>query len=97
MISILPLTVLGDSSQSQSEAAILLQGRVAKIIPEKNLVAVKPNKGKRVEVMINWNTEFIGFTKLEELKREQKIKIWYLSIKETKTAVKIEKLLTLGC
>ena len=83
--------------QGVAEEALFIQGKVQHISLAENTLTIKPNKGKKMRFLLNKQTNFIGFTSLTEIKKKQRLKIWYTHKEEGALAVKIKKLQELGC
>ncbi len=74
-----------------------MQGIIRSVSPDEQTMTIKQKKGPTISVIIDENTVFEGFYKLTELKRRQKIKVWYKPEKDNNKALKILKPLELGC
>ena len=75
----------------------LTEGKVKKFDPKKQVVTIQVNKREKVKISVNWNTALVGYSSLEEIKKGQRVKVWYTVVGEENRAVKVEKLLELGC
>jgi hypothetical protein len=64
---------------------------------EEQTVKIKVKKGPTIVLVIDKNTIFEGFYKLQELKARETVKVWYQPKPPTNRALKILKPLDLGC
>ena len=82
---------------SVNQTILMAQGKVKSFDNEKQLILIKTTKGERVSIALDWNTALIGYSSLQEIKKEQGVKIWYSVEVDKKTATKIERKLEVGC
>jgi hypothetical protein len=77
---------------------LLVEGKVSSVSIESNELTVKPNKGKKVMVLVDSETIFLGeAASLLDIEKRQKVKVWYLTEGERNRAIKVEKIPKLGC
>lgn len=86
-----------NTSEMSVNETLLIQGTVRRVLPGKKTIFVKVDKGAKVQILVGQRTGFVGISSLEELKKGQRVKVWYTVVGEEKRAVKVEKLLELGC
>jgi len=86
-----------NSSEMSNDEPLFIQGSVKRISLKKKIITLKPSKQERVEFKVDEHTDFIRMSALEELKKGQRLKVWYTAVGNEKRAVKIEKLPDLGC
>lgn len=99
---ILVLTALpargGSDEQGMSSADTLyVKGLVRSVTAADNTLTIRPNKGKKITVIVDPLTEFKGFYKLEDLEKRQIIEVWYRPGPTGNTAIKIVRPMELGC
>ena len=93
-----PLVAAQNSTSEMSvDDALFIQGSVKRISLEKNLITVKPSKKERIKIQLDEQTDFAGMSALEELKKGQRVKVWYTPVGDENRAVKVERLPDLGC
>ena len=73
------------------------KGLVSSVSPRKLQFAVRPLKGKRVVIEVDPDTIYEGVKQLEELLKKQQVKVWYRIDNEKNKAVKVKKMMELGC
>jgi hypothetical protein len=76
---------------------LFVKGIIRSVSPEDQTLTLKQKKGPNISFSIDKDTVFEGFYKLTELKRRQKIKVWYRPQQTKNRALKILKPLELGC
>lgn len=76
---------------------LFVKGLVRKISLEQNSLTVTPKDGRRITFVLDSNSEFEGFSKLEELKTKQSVKVWYRTEKDRNIILKILRPMDLGC
>ena len=89
--------VTDTEAMSVNQTILMAQGKVKSFDNEKQLLLIKTTKGERVTITLDWNTDLIGYSSLQEIKKEQGVKIWYSVEADKKTATKIERRLEVGC
>jgi len=97
---LLPATSLfADQFQEDvsTEQCLYAKGIIQSISPEKLTIILKQKEGPKIRLSIDKDTIFEGFYELKELKRRQKIKVWYQPGEQENKALKITKPLELGC
>lgn len=85
------------TSEISIDAPLFIQGIVKRISLEKNLISLKPSKQERVKIKVDGKTDLVQFSTLEELKKGQRLKVWYTVVGDENRAVKVERLPDLGC
>ena len=84
-------------SEMSTDEPLFLQGIVKRISLEKKSIAIKKGKDERVTIQVDEQTGFKGMSTLEELKKGQRVKVWYTAVGDTNIAEKVERLPDLGC
>jgi hypothetical protein len=84
-------------SEMSVDEPLFIQGSIKQVSLKKKLITVKPAKEERVKIQVDERTIFVRFSSLEELKKGQRIKIWYTAIGDKNIAEKVERLPDLGC
>jgi hypothetical protein len=77
--------------------APVLVGEVKKILPKEGVLVIKPEEGRRQELLLTKETVLRGVLLAEEIEVNQKVKVWYVVEGDTSTAVQIEVRPQLGC
>jgi len=94
------LGVAADSSYDEERSTneyLYARGLLSSVSIENGTISVRPAKGNRIKLKIEPTTIFEGFQSLEELERKQQVKVWYEPFGETMRALKVEKMMELGC
>ena len=86
-----------NTSEMSVDEALFIQGIVKQISLEKKLITVKPDKEERVKIQVDERTGFVRMSTLEELKKGQRVKVWYTAVGDKNIAEKVERLPDLGC
>lgn len=86
-----------DFKELSTDNMLYLKGVISKTYPNEMQISVKPPKGKLVRIIINSNTVLEGVTKVDDFKKEQQVKVWYSQGKGNNQAIKIKKMIRLGC
>ena len=90
-----------DAQNNNSEMSVnepqFIQGIVKQISLEKKLITVKPSKEERLKIQVDEQTGFVGMSTLEDLKKGQRVKVWYTPVGDIDIAEKVERLPDLGC
>ena len=87
----------GIGGRSVDQEFVLVEGKVRSIAIDDGTITVKPNKGKKVVVIIEPTTAYTGDSSLGEIKKNDVVKVWYVVDGENNIAIKVEKLPDLGC
>ncbi len=83
--------------ETSTDDMIYMRGIVSRVSPEEMQIAVRPLKGKRVVITIDPDTLLEGISQIDELEKKQQVKVWYSIQEETNKAIKIKKMMDLGC
>jgi len=86
-----------NTSEMSVDEPLFVQGIVKQISLEKKLITVKTGKEKRVKIQIGEQTDYVRMSTLEELKKGQRVKVWYSAVRDKNIAEKVERLPDLGC
>lgn len=91
------VTAQDSSSEISVEETLFTQGSIRKVSVENNTISVKVSKKERIQIMVTPLTDYIGMKSLTELKKGQRVKVWYTLTGEENRAVKVELLIDTGC
>lgn len=80
-----------------TEDMLYLRGLISKVDIDKMQISVRPPKGKRIRITIDPDTLLEGVSQIDEFEKEQQVKVWYSIDNDTNRAVKIKKMMELGC
>ena len=83
--------------ETSTENLLYIRGLVSKVYIEKMQIAVRPVKGKRIRITIDPDTLLEGVSQIDEFKKEQQVKVWYSVEADSNRAIKIKKMMDLGC
>ncbi len=83
--------------EQSTEDMSYVRGIVSRVYPDKMQISVKPAKGKRVRITIDLQTILEGVSHPDEFEKGQQLKVWYHEEGDVLRAVKIEKMMELGC
>ena len=83
--------------ETSTDDVIYMRGIVSRVSLEEMQIAVRPLKGKRVVITIDPDTLLEGIYQIDELEKKQQVKVWYSIQEETNKAIKIKKMMDLGC
>ena len=99
LLLVLPVWLPAEQNQTEvsTEAPIYVRGLVRKVYPEKMQISVRPVKGKAIRITIGPDTILEGLTKIDEFAKEQQVKVWYVVDQEGNRAIRIKKVMDLGC
>lgn len=84
-------------SETSADNTLYVRGLISSIYTDRMQIAVRPPKSKRIIITIEPATVFEGFQQLGELEKKQQVKVWYFIDDSGNRAVKIKKMLELGC
>ena len=85
------------SEEVSTDETMFVRGLISGVYDEKMQIAVRPLKGKRVVISIGPDTLLEGVSQLDELEKKQQVKVWYSIEDDGNKALKIEKMMDLGC
>ncbi len=103
LITVCPLFTLpsghaGDLFEEVStDKTVYVRGLISSVDDEKMQISVRPLKGKRVVISIGPDTLLEGVSRLDELEKKQQVKVWYSVEDDGNKALKIKKMMDLGC
>lgn len=73
------------------------RGLVSSVKFDKMQISVRPPKGKALRINITPDTILEGVSQIDEFEKEQQVKVWYRVEDGDNNAIKIIKLMELGC
>ncbi len=103
LISVCPLFTLPSGhtnnlfEEVSTDRVLFVRGLISGVYDEKMQIAVRPLKGKRIVISIGPDTLLEGVSRLDELEKKQQVKIWYSTEDNGNKALKIIKIMDLGC
>ena len=97
LLLVAPLHGAQFDEEVSTQEYLFVKGIIRSISPENQTLTLKQKKGPNISFSIDKDTVFESFYKLTELKRRQKIKVWYRPQQTKNRALKILKPLELGC
>ena len=83
--------------EMSTEDRLYVRGLIRSVSVEKMEIAVRPLKGKRIIITLDPDTIMEGFEQIDELKKDQQVKVWYSIDNNINMAVRIKKMMELGC
>ncbi len=83
--------------EMSTEQMTYIRGLVSRVSLENMEIAVRPAKGKRVVISIDPDTLLEGVSQIDELEKKQQVKVWYSIEENGNKAIKIKKMMDLGC
>lgn len=87
-----------DSFEEMSTGDMLyVRGLVSSVSVEKMQISVRPPQKDRMVITIDSDTVLEGVKRIEEVQKEQQVKVWYVPAGSENLAVKIVKMMDLGC
>ena len=94
-----PLTVAAEAlfEEVSTEDLLYVRGLISRVYPEKMQISVRPPKSKLVRISIDADTILEGVSQIGDFEKEQQVKIWYSPENEKNRAIKIKKMMDLGC
>jgi len=92
------LLAADDSLEEMStKEHLFVRGLISKFDPERMQISVRPAKGDLVRVLIDSDTVLDGISRIDEFEKEQQVKVWYKPDNDSNRAIKIVKMMELGC
>lgn len=95
--SALPVAAQEMLEEISTEDTLYVRGLISKVYPYKMQISVQPPKGKRVRITLDPDTILDGVSQVGEFEKEQQVKVWYSIDNGNNRAIKIEKMMELGC
>ena len=92
-----PLAAQEMFEEMSTEDMLYVRGLVSKVDLAKMQISVKPAKGERVRITIDPDTQLDGVSQIDEFEKEQQVKVWYSIDNDTNRAIRIKKMMELGC
>ncbi len=91
------LAAQDSTSEMSVEETLFTQGSIRKVSSEKNTIFVKVSKEEKILIQVTPLTDYVGMKSLTELKKGQRVKVWYTLAGGENRAVKVELLIDTGC
>ena len=92
-----PLWAGDNLEEVSTENTLYVRGLVSKVYLEKMQISVRPPKGKSIRISIDPDTTLEGVSMIDEFEKEQQVKVWYSLDEDKNRAIKIIKMMELGC
>ena len=93
----LPILANETLEEVSTEDTLYVRGLVSKVYLDKMQISVRPPKGKSIRISIDPDTILEGVSQIDEFAKEQQVKVWYSVDEDNNRAIKIIKMLELGC
>ena len=97
MVGTMPLRAGETLEEVSTEDTLYVRGLVSKVYLDKMQISVRPPKGKSIRITIDPDTALEGVSLIDEFKKEQQVKVWYSRDEKNNRAIKIIKMMELGC
>jgi hypothetical protein len=85
------------TEEISTQEYLFAKGMLRDVSPAMHSITIQQNNGPRLTVLVNAETEFKGFKKLEDLQSSQNVKIWYRQDQSGNIGLKILRPPELGC
>lgn len=92
-----PIKANEQSEEVSSKDMLYVRGLVSKVYTDQMQISVKPAKGDRIRITIDPDTQLEGVSQIDEFAKEQQVKVWYSIDNGTNRAIRIKKMMELGC
>ena len=70
---------------------------ISKVYPDRMEISIRPPKGGVVRIALDPDTILKGLSRIDDLEKEQQVKVWYSTEDGNNRAIRIEKMMELGC
>ena len=87
----------GPYEEMSQEDRLYVRGLISEVEPAAMQITVRPLKGSQVIITVEPDTELHGFSNLGDLQKKQQVKVWYTVEGEKNRALRVEKMMDLGC
>lgn len=94
---VVPVLANDTLEEVSTEDKLYVRGLVSKVYLDKMQISVRPPKGKSIRISIDPDTILEGVSQIDEFKKEQQVKIWYSPDEGNNRAIKVIKMMELGC
>lgn len=96
-LSAVPLAANESFEEVSTEEMLFVRGLISKVYPERMQISVRPPKGSSVRIRLDPETILEGVSRIDDFEKEQQVKVWYAPGDGDNRAIKIEKMMELGC
>ncbi|MBT8332794.1 MAG: hypothetical protein HKP41_01755 [Desulfobacterales bacterium] len=87
-----------DSFEEMStEERLFVRGLVSSVNIQDMVISVRPLKGKRIPIQLIPETILEGVSGIDKFEKKQQVKVWYIIEDNENRAIKIKKMMELGC
>lgn len=83
--------------EMSTEDTLYVRGLVSRVYLDKMQISVRPPKGDSIRITIDPDTILEGVSLIDDFQKEQQVKVWYSVDKGSNLAIKIIKMMELGC
>lgn len=95
--SALPIGAKEIFEEESTGKMLYVRGLISKVYADKMQISVKPPKSKRIWITLGPDTILDGASQIGEFEKEQQVKVWYSTDNGDNQAIKIKKMMELGC
>jgi hypothetical protein len=95
--SALSIAAKGIFEEESTENMLYVRGLISKVYADKMQISVKPFKSKRVLITLGPDTILDGVSQISQFEKEQQVKVWYSTDNGDNQAIKIKKMMKIGC
>jgi hypothetical protein len=92
-----PALTVETLEEVSTEDTLYVRGLVSKVYLDKMQISVRPPKNKSIRITIDPDTILEGVSQIDEFQKEQQVKVWYSVEEGNNRAIKIIKMIELGC
>ena len=97
LFGVKPIIAEGMYEEVSTEDMLYLRGLISKVDTDNMQILVRPPKGRGIRVTIDPDTLLEGVSQIDEFEKEQQVKVWYSIDNDVNRAIKIKKMMELGC
>lgn len=98
---LLPLQTIGqtseESQQTPADNEIYVRGEISRFYSDQMRLSIRPPDGKLIRVDILPETILEGVSRVDQLEPEHQVEVWYVSDDDGNKAVRIKKMMRVGC
>ncbi len=94
---VLPVQADDQFEEMSTKDMLYVRGLVSSVSVEKMQLSIRPPKSDRIVITLDPDTVLEGFGRIGELEKKQQVKVWYSPAGSENRAVRIKKMMDLGC
>ena len=83
--------------EMSTEERLFVRGLISKVNIQEMQISVRPLKGKNMTIQIIPETLLEGIRGIDKFEKKQQVKVWYIIEDNEKRAIKVKKMMELGC